>query len=90
MGKAALDRSPARFCITDSGGEMANPEEMWQCQTLNCGYIYDPDRGDRKGKIAKGTRFEDLPEDWKCPVCGAGKKMFRPLRGPGSVHDEGR
>jgi len=68
---------------------MANPEDMWQCQTVNCGYIYDPDRGDRKGKIPKGTRFEDLPEDWKCPVCGAGKKMFRPLAGPGSVAAEG-
>jgi rubredoxin len=71
-------------------GEMAKPEEMWQCQTTNCGYIYDPDRGDRKGKIPKGTRFEDLPEDWKCPVCGAGKKMFRPLAGPGSVAAEAK
>jgi len=68
---------------------MAKPEDMWQCQTVNCGYIYDPGRGDRKGKIPKGTRFEDLPEDWKCPVCGAGKKMFRPLAGPGSVAAEG-
>lgn len=67
---------------------MAKPEEMWQCQTVNCGYIYDPDRGDRKGKIPKGTSFEDLPDDWKCPVCGAGKKMFRPLAGPGSVVEE--
>ncbi|MDD3553482.1 MAG: rubredoxin [Deltaproteobacteria bacterium] len=64
---------------------MSRPEDMWQCQTINCGYIYDPDRGDRKGKIPKGTRFEDLPDDWKCPVCGAGKSMFRPLAGPGSV-----
>ena len=47
---------------------MAEPEEMYQCQTVNCGYIYDPDRGDRRGKIPKGTRFEELPEDWKCPV----------------------
>jgi rubredoxin len=69
---------------------MAKPEDMWQCQTTNCGYIYDPDRGDRKGKIPKGTKFEDLPEDWKCPVCGASKKMFRPLAGPGSVAEEGR
>lgn len=67
---------------------MARPEDMWQCQTTNCGYIYDPDRGDRKGKIPKGTRFEDLPEDWKCPVCGAGKKMFKPLAGPGSAASE--
>ena len=50
---------------------MSSPDEMWQCQTANCGYIYDPDRGDRKGHIPKGTKFEDLPDDWKCPVCGA-------------------
>lgn len=67
---------------------MANPEEMCQCQTTNCGCIYDPDRGDRKGKIKKGTAFSELPEEWKCPVCGAGKKMFRPLAGPGSVKEE--
>ncbi len=58
---------------------MANPEEMHQCQSASCGYIYNPDKGDRKGKIAKGTQFEDLPEDWKCPVCGSTKKMFKAL-----------
>ncbi len=68
---------------------MAEPEDMYQCQTTNCGYIFDPDRGDRKGKIKKGIRFEELPEGWKCPVCGASKKMFRPLAGPGSVAEEG-
>ena len=67
---------------------MAEPEEMYQCQTQNCGFIYDPDRGIRKGKIPKGTCFEDLPDDRCCPVCGAGKKMFKPLAGPGSVKDE--
>jgi len=68
---------------------MAAPEEMYQCQTTNCGCIYNPDKGDRKGKISKGTRFEDLPDDWKCPVCGGSKKSFRPLAGPGSVLAEG-
>ncbi len=67
---------------------MSLPEEMYQCQTMNCGYIFDPDRGDRKGKIKKGTQFKDLPEDWRCPVCGATVKAFRPLAGPGSVHEE--
>ncbi len=67
---------------------MATPEEMYQCQTLNCGYIYNPDKGDRKGKIPKGTKFEDLPDDWKCPICGASKAMFKPLAGPGSVAEE--
>ncbi len=68
---------------------MANPEEMYQCQTVNCGYIYNPDKGDRKGKIAKGTQFADLQNNWKCPVCDAGKKMFKPLAGPGSVIADG-
>ncbi len=67
---------------------MSSPEEMYQCQSLNCGYIYDPDKGDRKGKVKKGTQFKDLPEGWKCPVCGASVKAFRPLAGPGSVHAE--
>ncbi len=67
---------------------MALPEEMYQCQMTNCGFIYNPDKGDRKGKIKKGTQFKDLPDDWKCPVCGASKSAFRPLAGPGSVHAE--
>ncbi len=58
---------------------MAEPKEMYQCQTTNCGFIYDPDRGDRKGKIKKGIQFEDLPEDWKCAVCGATTKAFKCL-----------
>lgn len=66
---------------------MAKPEEMYQCQTTNCGYIYNPDKGDRKGKIPKGVKFEDLPEDWRCPICGGTKKCFRPLAGPGSTQD---
>ncbi len=70
---------------------MAEPEEMYQCQTVNCGFIYDPDKGVRKTKIPKGTRFQDLPDDEKiCPVCGASKKAFRPLAGPGSVKEQDR
>ena len=41
-----------------------------------CGYIYDPAQGDPEGKISPGTRLEDLPADWVCPVCGAGKDKF--------------
>ncbi len=52
---------------------------MWQCQRSNCGYIYNQEKGDKKGKIPPGTSFEDLPEDWKCPVCGAEKKNFKKL-----------
>jgi rubredoxin len=41
-----------------------------------CGYIYDPEKGDPEGRIKPGTRFEDLPAEWVCPVCGAGKDKF--------------
>jgi flavin reductase (DIM6/NTAB) family NADH-FMN oxidoreductase RutF/rubredoxin len=41
-----------------------------------CGYVYDPIKGDPDNGIAPGTAFKDLPEDWVCPVCGAGKKAF--------------
>ena len=58
---------------------MAEPKDMYQCQTVNCGFIYNPDKGDRKGKIAKGIKFEDLPKGWTCPICGASTKAFKPL-----------
>ena len=41
-----------------------------------CGYIYDPELGDSDNNIAPGTAFEDLPEDWVCPICGVGKAEF--------------
>ena len=50
----------------------------WEC--LVCGYIYDPVAGDAEGGIAAGTAFEDLPEDWVCPECGAAKEMFEKVK----------
>ena len=41
-----------------------------------CGYIYDPKLGDEDNDIPPGTEFEDLPDDWVCPECGAEKDMF--------------
>lgn len=41
-----------------------------------CGYIYDPENGDPDGGIAAGTAFEDIPNDWTCPGCGAVKDDF--------------
>jgi rubredoxin len=43
-----------------------------------CGWVYDPAIGDPENDIAPGTAFEDLPEDWVCPECGAGKEDFSP------------
>ncbi len=41
-----------------------------------CGWIYDPDLGDPDSGVAAGTKWEDVPEDWVCPECGAPKSVF--------------
>ena len=41
-----------------------------------CGYVYDPSEGDPDNGISPGTSFDDLPDDWECPVCGVGKEEF--------------
>ncbi len=45
-----------------------------------CGYVYDPAKGDPEHGVPPGTAFKDLPADWKCPVCGAPKEKFRPVK----------
>lgn len=44
-----------------------------------CSFIYDPEIGDPESGIAPGTAFEDIPEDWECPLCGVTKDMFEPV-----------
>ena len=41
-----------------------------------CGYIYDPTEGDPDNGVAPGTAWEQVPADWVCPLCGAGKDQF--------------
>ncbi len=41
-----------------------------------CGYVYDPSEGDPENEIPENTDFEDLPDDWLCPLCGAAKEDF--------------
>ena len=41
-----------------------------------CGYVYDPELGDPENGVAPGTPWEDVPEDWTCPLCGVGKDQF--------------
>ena len=49
----------------------------YKCQV--CGYIYDPEKGDPDNGVKAGTKFEDLPADWVCPLCGAGKDEFEKI-----------
>ena len=43
-----------------------------------CGYVYKPHKGDADNGIEPDTDYEDLPEDWTCPLCGASKEDFEP------------
>ncbi len=49
----------------------------WKCMV--CGYIYDEDDGDPESGVDPGTKFENLPDDWVCPLCGAPKDMFEKI-----------
>jgi len=52
--------------------------KKYECKV--CGYIYDPQKGDPENGIKPGTPFEQLPEDWVCPVCGVGKEEFEEVK----------
>jgi len=75
--------------LADSLGEPSMPEgqqqpvkddtgQKYMCSV--CRYVYDPAVGDPKGGIPPGTAFEDIPDDWVCPVCRVPKSMFKPVQ----------
>ncbi|WP_163707413.1 flavin reductase [Mangrovibacterium lignilyticum] len=60
-----------------AAAETAEGPEPHVC--LICGYVYDPEKGDPSMGIEPGTPFEDLPEDYKCPICNASKDYFKKI-----------
>ncbi len=48
--------------------------QKWICDA--CGWVYDPAAGDPEGDVAAGAAFDDIPDDWVCPECGADKSQF--------------
>jgi rubredoxin len=57
-------------------GELKMPAKKYRCSV--CGYVYDPLVGDPEGGVEPGISFEELPETWVCPLCGAPKDQFEP------------
>ncbi len=60
--------------VESEPGEKSDPNATFICTI--CGYVYDPAVGDEDRGIPPGTPFEDLPDDWMCPVCAAAKSLF--------------
>ena len=52
---------------------------MQKYECIVCAYVYDPAEGDPDSGVAPGTAFEDLPDDWVCPLCGVGKDQFEAI-----------
>ena len=61
----------AYLCITPKNYHIM---KKYVCDV--CGYVYDPEKGDPDSGIAPGTPFEQIPDDWSCPLCGVGKDSF--------------
>lgn len=61
---------------SESTVEIAELQPLDQYECGACGYVYEPDKGDDRRKIPAGTPFEELPSDWRCPVCSASARQF--------------
>lgn len=57
---------------------MGTMAKEWTC--MYCGYTYNEEAGCPEHGIAPGTRWQDIPDDWSCPVCTADKSDFEPAR----------
>ncbi len=60
----------------DAAAAKPKPAQAARYVCSVCGYVYDPEKGDPDNGVAAGTRFEDVPDSWTCPICGADKSQF--------------
>jgi len=74
-GKAPKN-APTYLAPVENGAASNAPSASGRYVCTVCGHVYDPAVGDPEAGIAAGTRFEDLPEGWVCPICGAAKSDF--------------
>ena len=71
---------PSRPTPVATAVQALAPYRQFICHA--CGWIYDEAEGDADSGLAPGTRFEDIPDDWACPLCGVTKADFSPYEAP--------
>ncbi|KPJ53074.1 High molecular weight rubredoxin [candidate division TA06 bacterium DG_24] len=71
-------RTPAPTSAVQTSAPERRPGTMVKYECDVCGYVYDPGEGDPENGVSPGTPFEEVPDDWVCPVCGASKDQFSP------------
>lgn len=64
---------------------VVEPKTLDRYECRACGYVYEPSQGDSKHPVASGTPFEELPQDWRCPVCGARTSQFQNIGSVGKA-----
>ncbi len=64
------------YCLCGEKALSTPEKKRYYC--IPCGYLYDPVEGDPDYGVEAGTAFEELPDNWVCPICGASQDMFEP------------
>jgi rubredoxin len=67
----------------ETDAQLSDPLRMQRYECRSCGYVYEPAKGDQLNRIPAGVPFEELPADWKCPVCRADKRLFQAVGAKG-------
>lgn len=77
--KSAPTFVAAEIPAPDNDKPLEEKTTMSKYECTVCGYVYDPEQGDPDNGVKAGTAFEDIPDSWVCPVCGAPKEAFEKL-----------
>jgi len=78
-GGKAPKTAPTYIKDEKNGGSEVKKMSAKKYRCTVCGYVYDPAKGDPESGVAPGTPFEQIPDTWSCPICGAKKSEFEPL-----------
>ncbi len=69
-------KTPKNSPTYTENNKQKNEKDMEKYKCSVCGFIYEPKEGHQESGVTPGTKFEQIPENWTCPVCGAGKEAF--------------